>query len=199
MTRVGSTGQGAGGSPPPAERPATWRIVAAITLPVIAIVVIIVLAAVINSRPVNSVDDPLPVSAVEAPGATTAACTSLMTALPDALSGLQRRQLVDGDDPTLAGVAAWGEPAVVLRCGTPTPQELTCSAPVQVVDGVAWLPLTGSGATTYLAVDRAVRVALTVPDGTSTGPWQEMSKIIGAALPARDICVDGEPVTPEGG
>lgn len=199
MTRAGPTGHGDGGSQPPSERPATWRLVAAITLPVVVIVVIIVLATVIKSQPVNSVDDPLPVSAVEAPGATTAACTTLMSALPDPLSGQQRRQLVDGDDPTLTGVAAWGEPAVVLRCGTPTPQELTCSAPVQVVDGVAWLPLTGGGATTYLAVDRAVRIALTVPDGTTTGPWQEMSKIIGSTLPVRDICVDGEPVTPDGG
>jgi hypothetical protein len=173
--------------------------VAAITLPVVAVVVIIALAAFINSQPVNDVDDPLPVSAVEAPGATTPSCTALTAALPDPLSGLQRRELVSGDDPTLTGVAAWGEPAVVLRCGTPTPQELTCSAPVQVVDGVAWLPLPGSGATTFLAVDRAVRIALTVPDGTGTGPWQELSKIIGATLPVRDICVGGEPVTPDGG
>ena len=199
MTRAGPAGQGDGPSRPGSERPATWRLVTAIALPVIAIVVIIGLAAFINSQPVNSVDDPLPVSAVEAPGATTPACSTLMSALPDPLSGLQRRQLVAGDDPTLVGVAAWGEPAVVLRCGTPTPQELTCSAPLQVVDGVAWLPLVGAGATTYLAVDRAVRIALTVPDGTTTGPWQQMSKLIAATLPARDICSNGEPVPPDGG
>jgi hypothetical protein len=197
VTRAGPAGRQYGPERP--DRPATWRLVAAITLPVVVIVVIIALATYVNSRPVNTVDDPLPVSAVEAPGAATAACSALATALPDPLAGLQRRQLLDGDDPTLLGVAAWGEPAIVLRCGTPTPQELTCSAPVQVVNGVAWLPLTGAGSTTYLAVDRAVRVALTVPDGTSTGPWQEMSRIIGATLPARDICVDGEPVTPDGG
>jgi hypothetical protein len=199
VTPAGPAGQGDGASQPSSERPATWRLVTAIALPVIAIVVIIVLAAFINSQPVTSVDDPLPVSAVEAPGATTSACSTLVSALPDPLSGLQRRELVAGDDPTLVGVAAWGEPAVVLRCGTPTPQELTCSAPLQVVDGVAWLPLIGSGATTYLAVDRAVRIALTVPDGSTTGPWQEMSKIIGATLPARDICSNGEPVPPDGG
>jgi hypothetical protein len=165
----------------------------------LAIVGVIVLASVVNSRPVTDITDPLPVSSVDAPGATTAACTSLIAALPDPLAALPRRQLVQGDDPLLAGVAAWGEPAVVLRCGVPTPQELTCSSPVQVVDGVAWLPIPGSGGTTYLAVDRPVRVALTVPDGVSTGPWQEMSKIIGSTLTERPICTDGVPVPPDGG
>ena len=96
-------------------------------------------------------------------------------------------------------VAAWGDPPVVLRCGIPTPAELTCSAPVQVVDGVTWLPLTGQGATTYLVVDRSVRVALTVPDTvTSTGPWQEISKTVARALPARAICVGGVPIRADG-
>lgn len=200
--------------PPSAEQPhhgiagrtvrsgrlAPWRLILAIALPVVAIVAVVVLAAVVNSRPVSDVTDPLPVSSIEAPGATTASCTTLMAALPDPLGQLPRRQLVQGDDPLLAGVAAWGEPAVVLRCGVPTPAELTCSAPVQVVNGVSWLLLKGDGATTYLAVDRAVRIALTVPDTiTGTGPWQQTSDVIGASLPVRDICVNGEPVAPDGG
>ncbi|MEP6561269.1 MAG: DUF3515 domain-containing protein [Nakamurella sp.] len=181
-------------------RLASWRLVLAIALPVFAIVAVIVLASVVNSRPVSDVTDPLPVSSVDAPGASTASCTSLMAALPDPLGQLPRRQLLQGDDPQLTGVAAWGEPAVVLRCGVPTPAELTCSAPVQVANGVTWLLLSGGGATTYLAVDRAVRVALTVPDSvTSTGPWQDASNVIAATLPARDICANGEPVPPDGG
>jgi len=158
-----------------------------------------VLAAVVNSGPLADVRDPLAVSAVDAPAATSAPCATLLAALPDPLGTLPRRKLAQGDDPQLAGVAAWGEPAVILRCGLPTPAELTCSAAVQVVDGVAWLPLHGSGVTTYLVVDRPVRVALTVPDGTGTGPWQELSKIIGQHLPQRPICVNGVPVTQDGG
>jgi hypothetical protein len=192
--------ENAGADPVATGRLPRWRLALAIALPVIAIVAVVVLAAVVNSRPVSDVSDPLPVSSVEAPGATTASCSSLLAALPDPLGQLPRRQLVRGDDPLLAGVAAWGEPAVVLRCGVPTPAELTCSAPVQVVNGVTWLLLNGDGATTYLAVDRAVRVALTVPDSiTSTGPWQETSDVISTTLPARSICVNGEPVPPDGG
>ena len=177
----------------------TWRLITAIAVALAAIVGVIVLASVVNSRPVTDVTDPLPVSSVDSPGASTAACTSLMAALPDPLGALPRRQLEQGNDPLLAGVAAWGEPAVVMRCGVPTPQELTCSSPVQEVDGVAWLPIPGSGGITYLAVDRPVRVALTVPDGVSTGPWQEMSKIVGSTLTERPICTDGVPVPPDGG
>jgi hypothetical protein len=172
-----------------------WRLIAAIALPLVAIAVVILLASIVSSRPLTTVGDPLPVSSVDAPDATGPACAALTAALPEQLGGLQRRQLVQGDDPQLAGVAAWGEPAVVLRCGLPTPQELTCSASIQQVDQVAWLPLAGSGATTYLAVDRSVRVALTIPDTeTNTGPWQQMSQIIAATLPVRPICENGVPV-----
>ena len=172
---------------------------AAIALPVTAIIAVIIGAAIISSQSVSTADDPLVVSSVEAPGATTAACATLMAELPDPLGQLPRRDLVRGDDPLLTGVAAWGEPAVVLRCGIPTPNELTCSAQVQVVDGVSWLPLYGSGVTTYLAVDRPVRIAITLPDGSGTGPWQEMSRLIGGTLEQRPICVNGVQVPPETG
>jgi hypothetical protein len=70
---------------------------------------------------------------------------------------------------------------------------------IQVVDGVSWLPLQGAGVTTYLAVDRPVRIAFTMPDGTGTGPWQEMSRLIGGTLEQRPICVNGVIVPPDAG
>ena len=172
---------------------------AAIAVAVLAVVGVIVAANIVNSQPTASVDDPLPVSAVDSPGATTPACAALTAALPDELDGLPRRRLERGDDPSLTGVAAWGEPAVVLRCGVPTPAELTCTAAVQEVDGVAWLPLSTGGDTTYFVADRSVRIALTVPEQvTSTGPWQEASAVIGATLPKRDICQGGVPLPADG-
>jgi len=172
---------------------------AAIAVSVLAVVGVIVGARIVSNRPDTSVDDPLALSAVEAPGATTPACAALTAALPAELAGLPRRQIEHGDDPSLTGVAAWGEPAVVLRCGVPTPAELTCTAAVQEVDGVAWLPLSTGGDTTYFVVDRSVRVALTVPgEVTSTGPWQEASTVIAATLPKRDICLGGVPQPADG-
>ena len=190
---------------------------AAIALPLIAIVVVVVLAGRIGSEPATDPTAPLALGEVDAPGAATPACAQLMAALPTVLGGLDRRERVgspvtsgatdipdgtqDGgvSDIRAGAVAAWGDPPVVLRCGIPTPAELTCSAPVQVVDGVTWLPLSGQGATTFLVVDRSVRVALTVPDSvTTTGPWQEMSKTVTRALPARAICAGGVPIPADG-
>jgi len=190
---------------------------AAIALPLIAIVVVVVLAGRIGSEPATDPTAPLALGEVGAPGAATPACAALMADLPTVLAGLDRRELVgspvtsgatdipdgtqDGgvSDIRAGAVAAWGDPPVVLRCGIPTPAELTCSAPVQVVDGVTWLPLSGQGATTFLVVDRSVRVALTVPDSvTSTGPWQELSKTIARALPPRAICAAGVPIPADG-
>jgi len=200
---------------PSGDRLPPWRLAAAIAVPLIAIVVVVVLAARVGSEPATDATAPLALGEVEAPGAATPACAQLMAGLPTVLGGLDRRELVgspasgaavsdgtqDGgtSDLQAGAVAAWGDPPVVLRCGIPTPAELTCSAPVQVVDGVTWLPLTGQGATTYLVVDRSVRVALTVPDTvTSTGPWQEISKTVARALPARAICAGGVPIPADG-
>ena len=176
-----------------------WRVYAAVGVALVAVIGVIVGARIVSNRPATSVDDPLPLAGVEAPGAATPACTALMAALPAELGGLPRRQLQHADDPSLVGAAAWGEPPVVLRCGIPTPAELTCTAAVQEVDGVAWLPLSTGGDTTYFAVDRSVRIALTVPEEvTSTGPWQEASTVIAATLPERDICQGGVPLPADG-
>ena len=206
---------------PSGDRLPSWRLTAAIALPLIAIVVVVVLAGRIGSEPATDPTAPLALGEVDAPGSATPACAQLMADLPTVLGGLDRRELVGSpaasgtessggaqaggaqaggtSDLQAGAVAAWGDPPVVLRCGIPTPAELTCSAPVQVVDGVTWLPLTGQGATTYLVVDRSVRVALTVPDSvTTTGPWQEMSKTVARALPARAICAGGVPIPADG-
>ena len=63
-----------------------------------------------------------------------AACTSLVDALPDAVSDKERRPV----DPEDAHAAAWGDPAIVLRCGVPEPEALDDTATCQLVNGVGW-------------------------------------------------------------
>lgn len=129
---------------------------------------------------------PLALVPVEAPDAGSAACTTLIGALPRSLtsgsSSLRRLVLADPAPPaTMAWAGDRGEP-VVLRCGLPRPPELTPTAQVREVSGVNWLPLLGNGASTWYLVDREVYVALTVPGDVSTGPLQEISETIAAAL-----------------
>lgn len=163
----------------------------------VAIAAILALAAVLTIvvmglRAKTALDTPagpLAVAAADQPGAGTAACGALMAALPDQLGGTDRRSLAGS--PT--GVAAYGDPATVIRCGLSNPAELTCSAGLTDVDQVSWLQLSdvGAGGTTYLAVDRSVRIAITVPDGSGTGALQQLSDIINATLPRRAVCANG--------
>ena len=138
---------------------------------------------------------PVALVAVDAPDARTTSCTTVMKALPDTLpdSGRTLRGLPIAE-PAPPAAAAWGaaggEP-VVLRCGLPRPGELTPTSALREISGVQWLPIEGAGATTWVVVDRAVYVALTVPAGSGTGPLQDVSAAIGEALPAKPVRARG--------
>ena len=153
---------------------------------------------------------PLALPPVEAPDAAGPDCTRLLAALPATLpaspAALPRLALLA---PAPAGAAAWGgsaagsgtdsgtsaatistggsagEDPVVLRCGLPKPPELTNSSALIVIDGVSWLNLSQPDRDTFIAVDRPVYVAITVPRGLGTGPVQTLSDTVRAALPAR--------------
>lgn len=138
---------------------------------------------------------PMPLVPVDAPQATSAACTSLLKNLPDALpnSGahLARRPLAA---PVQPGTAAWGpgDDPVVLRCGIQQPPEFTATSETLSVSGVRWLEITGDDAATWYAVDRSVCIALTLQAGLGTGPLQEVSATISGTLPP-------VPIHPSGG
>jgi hypothetical protein len=191
---------------PPAERRARARLPiawlgAAIGLTVVVIATIAVMAGRAGSTDSGSTSEtgPLAVGSVDQPGAAGKYCTTVMSALPDDLSGLHKRSLVD----PAPGVAAWGEPAVVLRCGIPDPEELTCSSALDQINGVAWLVLSDGDATTFISVDRPVRVAVTFTDAATasqhTGPIQQVAEILAADLPPRDVCALGTVVPPDNG
>ncbi|HKS44035.1 MAG TPA: DUF3515 domain-containing protein [Amycolatopsis sp.] len=129
--------------------------------------------------------DQLAVPSVPAPQANEPACGTLLAALPPELTSkgteLGRRELAA---PAPPATVAWGQPdAIVLRCGLERPSELTPSTQLRAVSGVEWLPVAGQGTSTWYIVDRAVYIALTVPDSAGTGPLQEISDTVAATLP----------------
>ena len=105
-----------------------------------------------------------PVEVAAPPGGSDPACARLADRLPTTLHGQPRR-------PTRtesAAVAAWGDPAIVWRCGVapPGPTEDECTR----VDGVDWVrvPLDdGSSFTTY---GREPAVQLLVPKAYAPEP-----------------------------
>jgi hypothetical protein len=170
--------------PAPPTGPARWLLGIALALPVLLVAGVLVAAAVIRAhRPA-----PLVLAAVPAPAAESADCAGLLAALPAQLDAgaagdFPRRELAT---PAPAGAAAWGEPAVVLRCGLDRPAELTVTSRLLDVSGVQVL---GVDSGDWVVVDRPVYVAISLPVNAGTGPIQQLTEVIAQTLPAREVDV----------
>jgi hypothetical protein len=128
---------------------------------VVASVVLTTLLAVLLS---GCGSDEVPIDSPDVPAADREACAALVEALPDRLFGELRRP-VDPDD---ALGAAWGDPAVELRCGVGVPTGYDEFSPCIEVRRVGWFvpqaqleDLGGEAVATVLT--HAPRVELTVP------------------------------------
>ncbi len=91
-------------------------------------------------------------------------CSALLRAVPEELGdGLKRRE-VTGDP---LRTAAWGDPAVTLECGVPRPARAEPPVAIGPNDDGPLMTFTtrdvGPG-TRFTTSDRAVTVAVTVPD-----------------------------------
>jgi hypothetical protein len=69
----------------------------------------------------------------DASGTERRACRSLVEDLPHRVAGHARRET---SGSSLG--AAWGDPAIVLRCGVGTPADYQPASPCQRVNGVDW-------------------------------------------------------------
>ena len=67
-------------------------------------------------------------------GAEARACRALVQTLPDQVADQPRREVDAGE----GFGAAWGDPAIELRCGVPTPTGFDRFAACQVTNGVGW-------------------------------------------------------------
>jgi len=64
-----------------------------------------------------------------------AACRAFLDDLPDTLADQERRDDVKPDD---ALGAAYGDPAIIVRCGVGTPPGFTLESSCEEVNGVGW-------------------------------------------------------------
>ena len=108
---------------------------------------------------------PLDVSSPRVRGADAQACKALVAALPHSVDDQKRRQVDAGSGYS----AAWGDPAIELRCGVPKPKGLTRFATCQVTDKVGWYIPNGqiTGARTNIVmttVGREQYVEVRIPD-----------------------------------
>ncbi|WP_101949224.1 DUF3515 domain-containing protein [Mycobacterium sp. 3519A] len=165
------------------DGPPKALLIAAVVVAAAAIIAILVVAALRQSPPAQQA---VPIPPVPAPQADSAECKTLLAALPQQLGDYHRAPVVQ---PAPPGTAAWtsGDEPVILRCGLDRPAEFVVGSALQVVDEVQWFQLTGEGRSTWLAVDRAVYIALTLPQGSGPTPIQEVSDVIAKSLPAKQI------------
>ena len=90
-----------------------------------------------------------------APGALDPACVTALAALPATVLGQARTPLA------VSGAAAWGEPAIVARCGLPElgPTRTDC----QTVDDVDWVVDTSADPTTITTYGRSPALEVRIP------------------------------------
>ncbi len=127
--------------------------------------------------------------AVPRPDAAAAKlCRALHRVLPGKMEGQARTTARPVSDYT----AAWGSPAVVLRCGVPRPDVLTpgnahynpTTAAVEV-DGVSWVPTKLSdGDVRCVTASRAAFVEVTIPRRYA-GPYGDVSGLTDLAAAIR--------------
>ena len=104
-----------------------------------------------------------------------------MASLPDLLDGAESRDT----DPPSDLTAAWGDPAITVRCGVPDPQALTPSAQLFTIDGVDWFPEQLDAGYVFTTYQRETNVEVSVPDAYNpeSDPVTELSGSVKDTIP----------------
>ena len=130
-------------------------------------------------------------------GAAAAACRDLAEALPDRVEGRARAEL----DVAGPYVAAWGDPAIVLRCGVPRPERLTPgsesydpAADTVTVNEVSWLLEEQPDGIRFTTTERAVFVEVTVPGdyAPEVNPLLDLAAPVAAHIPLDELHAQAE-------
>lgn len=109
-------------------------------------------------------------------------CTDLTADLPTTVLDQNRRRT----DPGRFS-AAWGKPAIVLRCGVPTPPGLTASSECLEVNGVGWFAEPAQRGMIFTTIGRPALVELSVPAAYAPGS--------GALVDLAPAVTDHDPVS----
>lgn len=149
---------------------------------------------------------PVAMTQLPAPEASSAECTSLIDALPSTLANLKRAELAE---PAPEGAAAWQASSterITLRCGVDAPAQYTPYAQTEDIDGARWLRVNdatpGSTLATWFTVDRSPVLAVTADtqqlrDGTAPVAGLDTAALTGPApeqrpAPLADLTAAGD-------
>jgi hypothetical protein len=170
-------------------------IATAVTVPLVLIVGLLFAGSGSNSpgpAPSGSSATVLPAVSVTAPpdtsAPTVATCARVISALPLQLAGADLRRTES--KPPSASIVAWGDPAIVLRCGVARPARLNPSLTRELfyVDKVLMLPARESDHTVFTVIDRSIYVDVSVPTSYPQPPLGPIADAVRQVLP-KPVCV----------
>ncbi|MGH3343379.1 MAG: DUF3515 domain-containing protein [Carbonactinosporaceae bacterium] len=123
----------------------------------------------------------VPVAVPRPSGGPAQACRALHAALPPVVDSQDQRDT----RPASRGTAAWGDPAIVLRCGVPRPRGLTRTSQLAVVNGVEWYTKRHAGGYRFTSTGRVARVQVTVPGvyAPEVNPLVDLAAPVSRAVP----------------
>ena len=110
------------------------------------------------------------------PAVNPDACDDFMAHLPATVAGQASRDT----DPASDLTAAWGDPAITVRCGVPDPSALAPDAQLFRINGVSWFPEPLSAGYVFTTYQRKTNVEVTVPDdyAPESGAVTELSDLV---------------------
>jgi hypothetical protein len=114
--------------------------------------------------------------------AGAAVCASVLAEVPAQVLDQDRRTVEPGRFS-----AAWGKPAIVLRCGVPAPPTLVPTSECLEVNGVGWFAEEATGGMIFTTIGRAAFVEVSVPAQYPLGTGALVD--VGSAVATRDPVV----------
>jgi hypothetical protein len=88
---------------------------------------------------------------------TSVNCKGLFADRPLKVAG-QKNRMVEGEN-----ASAWGDPAIILRCGVEQPKDLGPASRCDMVDGVGWFTESTSDGYLFTTIGRDYYVSVEVP------------------------------------
>lgn len=109
------------------------------------------------------------------------------------MADLPKTVLDEPSRPARPGVrgAAWGDPAITLRCGVTKPPTLNPASQCFSVNGVGWFAEEGQGGFLFTTIGRPVFVELAVPGdyAPEANALVDVASTIDAHVPSERPCV----------
>jgi hypothetical protein len=117
--------------------------------------------------------------------ATAAICGTVLADLPRKVLDQSRRTATPG---RLS--AAWGRPAITLRCGVPKPPSLVPTSACFEVNGVGWYAEEATGGYLFTTIGRPAFVEMAVPSkyAPEAGALVDVAGTINAHDPVQQPC-----------